>query len=90
MNINLGAILTTILAPVINFLKDKGLWDTLVKIYEIISGVVINLWNWLNANADLKKIVDLAVPFLKFVLNVFLTFLDVLSRIINWVLGLFK
>jgi hypothetical protein len=90
MNINLSSLLATIFSPVISYLKEKGLWDTLVSIYDTVSGIVTSLWSWLSANVDLGKVVNWIVPLIKFSLNIFLTLLDVLSKIINWVLGLFK
>lgn len=90
MNIDITKIIAAILAPVTDFLKQQGIWDTLVKIYQIVSGIVLNLWGWLGNNIGTQKILDLLVVFLKFILNIFLTLFDVLSQIVNWLLHIVK
>lgn len=90
MNIDITKIIAAILAPVTDFLKQQGIWDTLVKIYQIVSGIVLSLWGWLDNNIGTQKILDLLVVFLKFILNIFLTLFDVLSQIVNWLLHIIK
>ena len=86
MNIDVTKIIAAMLTPVTDFLKQQGIWDTLVKIYQIVSGIVLNLWGWLENNIGTQKILDLLVTFLKFILNIFLTLFDVLSKLVNWLL----
>jgi hypothetical protein len=90
MNINLNQIVAAMLMPVTDFLKKQGIWDILVKIYEVLSGIISSLWSWLGYSVDTKRTLDFLVIFLKFVLNIFLTLFDVLSKIVTWLLQLFK
>ncbi len=89
-NIDINKLILSILAPVIDFLKQHNLWDSLVKIYQLISGIVINLWAWLENNIGTQKLLDFLITFIKFVLNIFLTLFNVLSQIVNWALHLLK
>ena len=86
MNIDVTKIIAAMFAPITDFLKQQGIWDTLVKIYQIVSGIVLNLWGWLENNVGTQKILDLLVVFLKFILNIFLTLFDILSKLVNWLL----
>lgn len=90
MNIDLTKMIAVILAPVTDFLKKEGLWDILVKIYEVLSGIVSNLGSWLGYNVDSKSALNFLVVLLKFVLNIFLMLFDILSKIVQWVLQYLK
>jgi uncharacterized membrane protein YqaE (UPF0057 family) len=88
--IDLTKIIASIIVPITDFLKQKGLWDITVNLYNLVSGTIIALWSWLNSNIGLHNMSDLIVSFIKFVLNIFLTLFSVLSNIVTWILHLFK
>ena len=88
--IDLTKIIASVFSPAVDFLKQHGVWDTLVKVYGIVSGTATSLWSWLHSSADIQTVANLAVSFLKFVLNIFLTLFNVLSNIATWILHLFK
>ncbi len=87
---DLTKILTTIFGPVIDFLKQNNLWTTAVSVYDGLSTIVGVFWGWLDKNANASQWTGYIVPFVKFIINIFLTLLDVLTKIGTWVLGLFK
>ncbi len=89
-NIDINKLISSILAPVIDFLKRNNIWDTLVNIYQLVYGLVINLWSWLGNNIGTQRILDFLITFTKFILNIFLTLFSVLSQIVNWALHLLK
>ena len=87
---DLTKIIAIIMGPVSDFLKQNNLWDTAVWVYDGLSTITNVIWGWLNQNANASQWTGYVVPFIKFVINIFLTLLDVLAKIGTWVLGLFK
>ena len=88
--IDFTKIIASIFSPAVEYFKQHGVWDPMVKIYQLIYGVTTSLWSWLNANVDMQKVTDVAITFIKFVLNIFLTLFGALSNIATWILHLFK
>ncbi len=86
-------VILAALSPVIDFLKQNNLWSMTVSVYDGLSSVINAVMNWLNGNANTSQVsqgVGYIVPFVKFVINIFLTLLDVLTKIATWALHLFK
>jgi hypothetical protein len=85
-------LLLAALSPIINFLKQNNLWNMTVSVYDGLSTIGNAIMGWLNVNANIpqgSQSVGYIVPFVKFVINIFLTLLDVLTKIGTWALHLF-
>jgi hypothetical protein len=87
---DLNNIFNTIFEFVSNFLKQNNLWDTAVSIYNESLKIFSTIWGWIDKNNDLSKWIDYLIQFIKFVIKILLTLLEVLIKIGNWILGLFK
>ena len=86
-------ILLAVLSPVIDFLKQNNLWNMTMSVYDGLSTIGNAIIGWLNHNltaSQTSQSVGYIVPFVKFVINILLTLLDVLTKIATWILGLFK
>lgn len=90
---DLTKIILAALAPIIEFLKQNNLWSMTLSVYDGLSTIGNAIMGWLNGNVDTSQLSQGAgyvVPFIKFVINIFLTLLDVLTKIGVWVLNLLK
>ena len=85
-------ILSILFAPVVTFLKQQGLWDSItalyqkvVQIFDGLSGIV-----GINTHASSTSFTSTAGGFITILIQISITVFHVLINIANWVLALFK
>ncbi len=89
LKIDLSTLLANIFEPVINFLKEKGIWDLLVTLWHTIASLFTKIWVWIEGDQS-AGVLDTIVKIFKFIINILITLFDVLIKIFNWILGLFS
>ncbi|MBP6855987.1 MAG: hypothetical protein KBC26_03425 [Candidatus Pacebacteria bacterium] len=89
ITIDIIDIIKSVFKPVIDWLGDQGLWDPLVKLYGVFHQIALKIMTWLHISG-LKEVWEVCVKICKFILNIFVTLLDVLTSIATWVLNILK
>ena len=81
-----------VFTPVINFLKEQGLWDGLSAVWERIAGFADSLFT----SPQLGSVFggtgtsgnSFLINFVKLVIAILVTLINVIMDIINWVIGI--
>ena len=84
-------IFLDVFTPVINFLKEQGLWDGLSAVWERITGFADSLFT-----SQLGSVFggtgssgnSFLINFVKLVIAIFVTLINVIMDIVNWVIGI--
>ena len=81
----LSAMLSQLLAPIVTFLKDQGVWQYLVKIYEFLRGPVSSLFGWVSNHINVKDVIAFVVAAVKFIINLFIALFHIIVDIVHWI-----
>ena len=88
LNLLIQLILTA-LSPVVAFLKSVGLWDDLVRLYDVVHPVFSNIFSWIGDHIGFQNITDFLISFAKLVINIFIVLFEIIVKGVSWVAGLF-
>lgn len=74
------------IGPIIDFLKNNGLWSILETLWSVVSQFFIMITNWLDLkwNGDLF---GLLLSFFKFAINIFIVLFNILMDVFRWITG---
>jgi len=75
-----------VIGPIIDFLKNNGLWNILETLWGLVSQFFTMVANWL----DLKwsgNILELLISFLRFAINIFIVLFNILIDVFRWITG---
>jgi hypothetical protein len=82
--------IASIINQIVDFLKENKIWDSIIWIYRELLSISNAIWKWLSNNIDISWWIKQIIVFIKFVINILLTLLDVIKKIAIWILDLFK
>jgi hypothetical protein len=86
-------IFAEVFAPVINFLKEQGLWDGLVSVWNRIASFADTLLTGSGGSifgGNSESGGSFLTNLIKLIVAIFVTLINVIMDIISWVLGVFK
>lgn len=90
MPTDIQKFLEELLAPVIDFLKQEGAWDSLSSFYQTASGVFSKLFFWVQSSISFKGIINFFIALFKLVIQIIMAFIDVFRDIFQWIGEVFK
>ncbi len=78
------------LGSIVNFLKEKDLWEKLVELFSLIVSFFKKIFFFINSTKISKELVDFLLSVFKLIINLFIALFNILIDIFNWLLNLFK
>lgn len=89
ITIDIIEIIKDIFHPVILWLKEQELWEPISKLYGVLVKIAGSILSFFNIHS-LDGIWKVVVKIVRFILDILLTFLDVLASIGSWVMNILK
>jgi len=80
-------LMLTALSPVVAFLKSVGLWDNLVRLYDVVRPMFSNIFSWIGDHIGFQNITYFLVSFAKLVINIFIVLFEIIAKAVNWAVG---
>lgn len=90
MNSLLMTLVGQALDPVVSYLKQQGVWDSLVAFWAAASSFFVTAYAWLSAHVDMALVWQWTVTFLKFTFAVLITLFQILTNLFTWLTQYFK
>ncbi len=90
MNTLLMMLLGQALNPVVSYLKQQGVWDSLVAFWTAAGGFFTAAYTWLGARVDMALVWQWITIFFKFTFAVLITLFQILTNLFTWLTQYFK